>query len=52
MQVLDKLTNKIEMILEETSNSYLITQTKRTEKGINCSNWFDSKTFNERFKII
>lgn len=43
--MLDKITNK-------TSNSFLVTQSKNSDKGINCDQWFDDKTFNKRFSIL
>jgi hypothetical protein len=52
MTVKDKKTNKIETIVDKTSNSYLITQSKLTDKGINCSNWFTDRDFKDRFIII
>lgn len=51
--VLDTKTGKIEKIIERTSNSLLITQTKVTDKGINCTNWYnmDDRNFKDRFII-
>lgn len=41
MKVKDKLTGFEEEVIEQTSTSWNITQKKRTDKGINCTNWFD-----------
>jgi hypothetical protein len=49
MKVKDNKTGKDEVVLETTSNSYLVTQTKLTDKGINCSNWFTEAEFKKRF---
>lgn len=52
MKVKDKQTDKIEILISKTTNSYLITQTKLTEKGINCNNWFTEEVFKKRFEIL
>lgn len=52
MKVLDKHTGKEEVVIKQTYNSYLVTQTKLTERGINCTNWFEYKAFNKRFTIL
>ena len=52
MNILDKETGKIEKILNRTSNSYLITQTKLTSDGINCDHWFTERAFLERFHTL
>lgn len=52
MKVKDTKTGKIEVVKERTTNSYLVTQTKLTERGISCDNWFTEKDFNDRFKIL
>lgn len=52
MKVKDKVTGKIEVVIEKTSNSYNVTQTRLSEKGINCTNWFAEKDFVKRFEII
>lgn len=51
--LLDSESSLTEMVLDKTTNSINITQTKRTDKGINCTQWFfnDGK-FQERFKKI
>jgi len=49
-QVTDKTTGKVETVLETTTNSYLVTLSKLTEAGINCSQWFTEKEFNTRFE--
>lgn len=51
-KVLDKKTGKEEAVVGVTSNSYNITRTKTSEKGINCTNWFDEKRFKENFELI
>lgn len=52
-KILDTKTGKLEEILQKTSSSILITQTKLSEKGINCTNWYNinDKVFKDRFKI-
>lgn len=50
--VVDISSSKIESVLQVTSNSYLVTRTKLTDKGINCDNWFERKHFNEKFAWI
>lgn len=50
MEVIDTVTGKKEVVLETTSNSFLVTQTKLTDKGINCTQWFSDKDFTKRFK--
>lgn len=52
MIVKDKITGKVEVVLDTTTNSYLVHQSKLTEAGINCSQWFTEKEFNTRFEII
>lgn len=52
MKVKDKITGKIETVLEKTSNSYLVTQTKLTDKGVNCDNWFEEGAFKKRFEEV
>lgn len=52
MKYLDTKTKKIETLLDKTSSSFLMTQTKLSNKGINCDHWFSFKDFNERFKKI
>jgi hypothetical protein len=52
MKVKDKITGKIETVIQTTSNSYLVTQTKLTNKGINCDQWFEEKEFKKRFEEI
>jgi hypothetical protein len=52
MKVKDNITGKIETVIQTTTNSYLVTQTKLTDKGINCDNWFDENTFKKRFEKI
>jgi hypothetical protein len=52
MQLLfiDKKTGKLEVMLECSKNSYLMSQSKLTERGIDTKNWFDEKRFDERFR--
>jgi hypothetical protein len=54
MQLLfiDKKTGKLEAMLEQTKNSYLMSQSKLTERGIDTKNWFDQKRFDERFQEL
>lgn len=52
MKVKDKQTGKIETVINKTTNSFLVTQTKLTENGINCDNWFTEADFNKRFEIL
>ena len=62
MKVLDTETKKIETVLnwDKTliakqnnvkSVSYLVTQTKLTKDGINCTQYFEESFFNKRFKV-
>lgn len=43
-------TGKIEIILSKTINSIEVSQSRLSDKGINCSNWFTKEGFNKRFK--
>jgi hypothetical protein len=52
MTVKDKITGKVEVVLDTTTNSYLVTLSKLTGAGINCSQWFTEKEFNNRFEIV
>jgi hypothetical protein len=57
MNVRDKETGKTEEVLDRTgsttgSTSFLVTQTKLSEDGINCSQWFPDYKFDKRFEII
>jgi hypothetical protein len=52
MLVKDKKTGKIETVIETTGTSYLITLTKLSSKGINCTNWFTEDGFVRRFEKI
>jgi hypothetical protein len=47
--VLDKSTNKRERVVNKTINSICITQTKLSEKGINCTQWFTDLDFKRKF---
>ena len=51
MNVTDKETGFEEKIKEMTHNSYLVAQSKRSEHGINCDQWFTDKEFEKRFTI-
>ena len=50
-EVIDTKTGKTECIVNKTSNSIEVTQTKLTSAGINCTQWVEEKKFNERFKL-
>lgn len=54
MKVLDKETGLTETVIDTVSTSisisYLVTQTKRTEDGINCTQWFPDYKFDKRFE--
>lgn len=54
LRVLDNKTGKEEIIKQKTSTSWLITQTKLTDNGINCDNWFDMtlKENKQRFQLL
>lgn len=52
MKVKDNITDKIETVIKTTTNSYLVTQTKLTDKGINCDQWFEEREFIKRFEKI
>lgn len=41
-----------ETVVELTSNSVLITQTRTSDKGINCTSWVAGKDIEKRFKQI
>jgi len=51
-RVKDKETNNIELILDETKNSFLISRTKLAKEGISCSQWFTDREFEKKFEII
>lgn len=44
-KIKDLKTGKDEIVKDKTSNSYLISQTKLTDKGINCDNWYEEIYF-------
>lgn len=52
LYVLDKRFNKKEKIVETSISSFNITQTKKSEKGIDCTQWFTEENFNKIFKFI
>ena len=52
MKVIDKKTGKEEEVVDATVNSYNVTQTKLSDKGINCTQWFSEKDFEKRFEIV
>lgn len=54
MKVKDKFTGKIETVSEISFNksSYLVSQVKITNKGIDCENWFSDDKFKKRFDVI
>ncbi len=47
--VVDSHTGKTETVVNATANSYEITQTKLTDAGINCTQWFTEKEAEKRF---
>lgn len=53
-EVIDMQTGNIETVVNKTSNSFEVTQTKLSAAGINCTQWFEEKEFLKRFilKII
>lgn len=52
MKVIDRNTDKIEEVIERTSNSFLVTRHKTSDAGIDCTNWFDEQGFNKTFIVI
>jgi hypothetical protein len=52
MKVKDKRTNKEEKVIDKTINSFCVTQSKLTENGINCTQWFTEQDFYKRFDIL
>ena len=48
-EVID-VDNSICKIIDKTKNSICVWIGKKTDKGINCSNWFSIKDFEKRFK--
>ncbi len=40
------------LITDKTANSVEVFVRKKTNKGIDCTNWFDMKSFNNRFKTL
>jgi len=48
--VLDITDNTIATITDKGKNSLEVFILKKTEKGINCYQWYDMKTFNRIFK--
>ncbi len=50
--VIDKQTGKTETVVNQTSNSLEVTQSKLTKEGINCTNWFTKENFNKRFTTL
>lgn len=51
IKILDTKTKRSELLLQKTSNSYLVTQGKTSKKGVDCDNWYAEREFNERFKF-
>ena len=49
MYLIDKHTKLVEKIKKKTNNSFLVTRTKFTKKGINCDNWFTVKDLHTDF---
>lgn len=48
--IIDKKDNAECSITNKTMNSIEVLIKKKASKGITSKNWFDMKTFNERFK--
>jgi hypothetical protein len=51
-KVLDLESKIEEQVIQLTSNSFLISQTKRGKEGINCIQWFSLKQYTDKFKEI
>lgn len=51
-KVIDTFTGKTETVVNSTSNSFEVTQSKLTEAGIDCSNWFTAENFKKRFNHL
>lgn len=51
MEVIEMIDGVKEKIVELTSNSFLITRTKRSENGINCEQWFTVGDFDRYFRM-
>ena len=51
MKVIDKRTGKVEKVIDKTDSSFLVTQTKLSKFGINCSQWFHRDRFNKEFDL-
>lgn len=49
--VIDKKTKKVEKVLDRTKNSFLVTRTKISDRGINCDQWFTDGDFKKRFSL-
>lgn len=47
--VISKRTGKTELLIETTVSSFNVTQTKTTNKGIDCTQWFTEEDFNKWF---
>jgi hypothetical protein len=52
MKLKDKKTNKTELLIDKTFNSFCVTQSKLGEDGINCTQWFTDFDFFKRFEIV
>lgn len=52
VQVFDTLTFKIECIIDRTSNSILISQSKMSRNGISCNQWFTETDYKKRFSDL
>jgi len=52
LKVLHKRFNKPELILETTISSFKISQTRKSNKGIDCFQWFTEERFNKEFKFL
>ena len=51
MKVIDNVTKFKTHVLNKTSNSVEVYLKAWNENGINCTQWFTWKDFNDRFKI-
>lgn len=51
-KVIDLETNKTEKVLNETDSSVLVTRSKLSDMGINCTNWFTKIDFDKKFKKV
>jgi hypothetical protein len=52
MKLKDKKTNKSEVLIDKTLNSFCVTQSKLGKDGIDCTQWFADFDFYKRFEIV